>query len=207
MRRSWADRIKPNLRKTTGSGYHGIRVQFFELQELEPASHFRLVRREGHRNGAGAVSLVLITVGVSEVLVNANTELNELLADAVELRGGVGDRLNSLENLSGRVGASGGDATVLEDGHKINLLLETNGAREVVVLVMNIGRVGARTVLGIFVGPEALFVIAFQIRPHTLQLGHKISDLGTVVASSAVAGPRSVVALGPQSVDDPVGEV
>jgi hypothetical protein len=45
----------------------------------------------------------LVTVGISQVLVDANAELDKLLTNAVELRGSTGDGLDSLENLGGRV--------------------------------------------------------------------------------------------------------
>ena len=164
------------------------------------------MRGEGEVDGGAAVSLVLITVGVAQVLVNANAELYELLANAVELRGSASDGLNSLEDLGGRVGASRGDATLVQHVGERDLGLQLDGGREVIMLILDVGRCRAGAVLVEFVSPKSFFVIALKVGPDGLQLRDQISNVLGVELRTAVAGPSTVVVLGPETVNHPIVE-
>lgn len=146
----------------------------------------------------------MVAVGVRQVLVNANSELNKLVSDAVKLGLGTGDGLNGLEDLRGGVSSSRGNATLVEEGEEVDLALKLDRVVEVIVLVVDVGAGGAGAVLVELMSPEAFFVVALQIRPHGLQTRDQISDILCVELRTAVAGPSAIVVLGPESVDDPV---
>lgn len=168
---------------------------------------FLELRGVGDGDGGAAVSLVLIAVGVGQVLVNANAELNKLVSNAVKLRLGTSDGLDSLEDLGGGVGSSGDNTSLVEEGEQVDLTLELDGVVEVVMLVVDVGAGGAGTVLVELVSPEALLVIALQVGPDSLQSRDQISHVLGVEACTAVAGPSTVVVLGPETMDDPVVEL
>ena len=165
------------------------------------------LRRVGDGDSGAAVSLVLVAVGVGQVLVDANAELNKLVSNAVKLRLGTGDGLDGLEDLGGGVRSTGDNTSLVEEGEQINLTLELDGVVEVVVFVVDVGASSARAVLVELVRPETLLVIALQVGPDSLQSRDKISHVLSVEASTAVAGPSTVIVLGPETMDDPVVEL
>lgn len=149
----------------------------------------------------------MVAVGVAHVLVDTDSDLNELVSDAVELRGGTSGALESVLDLSGAVGASRGDAAGLQHGVDVDLVLKHDGLREVAALVGDGGRGSARTVLVELVRPEALLVIFLQIWPHTLERGDQIRDLRGVELGTAVGRPRAVVVLRPEAMNHPIREI
>lgn len=161
----------------------------------------------GERDGVSAVGLALIAVGVVQVLVNADAELDELGSDAVELRGSSSGSLDGLVDLGGGVRTSGVDTTLTEHGEEVDLRLELEGGGEVVMLVVDVGGGSARAVLVVLMSPESLLVIALEIRPDLLQSGDEVVHLRSVELGAAVAGPGTVVVLGPKAVDDPIVEI
>lgn len=132
---------------------------------------------DGEVDGLGAVVSDLAAVDVTQSLVDADADLDDLLTDAVELGSDTEGDLDGLVELSGIVSATRDDSVGGEDLGDVDLSSELDADAEVVVFAVDVLRGSAGTVLVVLVLPERGGVVRhLEIGPDLVQGRLQIRD-------------------------------